>query len=406
MRLGATPILAAASYAIDITPKGSQKHGWRVALLAYDLAATLLPEAADDVFHAALLHQAGAVGVESVYVSNRPAQNNDTHRFDGSAALLRWLPGMGNAANCLLSVHDLSPCLEAPDEVTRERLSICGQILRLAVSVDSVGCFEPSSHVSSCLSRISAYTGSWWSKEVWVALIDWMRGTDHLRSLTDCEMLPNAMQIRLEAIGTPTELDNEAGVERVLHLIAALVDIKDTSTAGHSQRTARYARQLAEQVGLSKAERAQAYRCGLVHDTGRLGLPGFLFNTSKRLNESSLQTVKQHASMTIQIFDCLPDCPEMTELGYIAGHDHERFNGLGYPDGLQGENIPLLSRVLGVADAFDAMTLPRDFRILSPKAAVLRLKQGAGTQFDPELVEAMISAVESGEIEVEVQQAA
>ena len=67
---------------------------------------------------------------------------------------------------------------------------------------------------------------------------------------------------------------------------------------------------------------------------------------------------------------------------------------------------PLLSRVLGVADAFDAMTLPRDFRILSPKAAVLRLKQGAGTQFDPELVEAMTSAVDSGQIEVEVQQAA
>ena len=130
---------------------------------------------------------------------------------------------------------------------------------------------------------------------MWVALIDWMRDSDHLRGLTDFRMLRKTMQARLDGIGAPPELDNGAGVERVLHLIAALVDIKDPSTAGHSQRTARYARRLAEQIGLSEDECAQVYKCGLVHDAGRLGLPGFLFNTSKRLNERSLQTVKQHA---------------------------------------------------------------------------------------------------------------
>ena len=404
MRLGATPLIAAASYALDVSPEGCQYHGWRVALLAHSIASRLAPEIATDVFYAGLMHEVGSVGNEPVCITNRPAQRGgDARRFHASAALLRWLPGMGRAADFLLSLQDSCQGSQSGDEIAG---SLGSQILRQAIAVDAAGCFDTGSQIAGCLGRLSPCTGKWWNKDTWVALIEWMRDPDNCRSLSDTTSLAKVVQDRLEQIGTPPELDNEAGLERALHLIAALVDIKDPSTAGHSRRTAKYAQTLARHTHLSDEECLQVYRCGLVHDFGRLGLPSFLFNNSQRLNDRSLQIVRKHALMTIRIFGCLPDCPEMTELGYVAGHDHERYDGHGYPDRLEGRNIPMLSRVLGVVDAFDAMTLPRDFRILSPKAAVLRLKQNSGSQFDPPLVDAMTEAVDGGEIEVEIKEAA
>ena len=157
---------------------------------------------------------------------------------------------------------------------------------------------------------------------------------------------------------------------------------------------------------LSEEEGAVAYRAGLVHDCGRVGVPIEVVDRPGRLNEQELNLVREHAQMTIRTLGCIPDCPGMAELGNIAGHDHERWDGRGHPDHLSGENIPLISRVLSVVDAFDAMTATTTYRMPSPKCAVMRLKDGSGTQFDPQVVDAMISALESGALDAATPRAA
>jgi HD-GYP domain-containing protein (c-di-GMP phosphodiesterase class II) len=109
-----------------------------------------------------------------------------------------------------------------------------------------------------------------------------------------------------------------------------------------------------------------------------------------------MDIVRKHAEMTMRVFACLPDCPDMREFGQLAGHDHERWDGKGYPDKLSGENIPLISRILSVVDAYDSMVAPNDYRLLTPKGALVRLQQNAGSQFDPKVVKAMVEAIRSG----------
>ena len=200
--------------------------------------------------------------------------------------------------------------------------------------------------------------------------------------------------------------NNEEGVERILHVFAVLLDARDSFTSGHSLRTARLAKALVQHMKLSEEEGAVAYRAGLVHDCGRVGVPIEVVDRPGRLNEQELNLVREHAQMTIRTLGCIPDCPGMAELGNIAGHDHERWDGRGHPDHLSGENIPLISRVLSVVDAFDAMTATTTYRMLSPKCAVMRLKDGSGTQFDPQVVDAMISALESGALDAATPRAA
>lgn len=405
-------LLAAVAYMTDIVPNGCLYHAWRVALVAEHVASALIPDEAGAVFYAGLIQDVGTVGAYKhiTQYSSLQKQMDDplirSHPRRG-AALLEWLPGMGDAAKLVRSHHEWWDGRGYPDGKVAREIPVGSQILLAVETMDAAGCFQSSASLVDGLRRLAIFTGHAWSKEVWVALVRSLEDSEFYKAVMDPTGIQPMISDMLARRPLPPEMDCMEGLERVFHVFAALVDAKDPATNGHSIRAARLAKGLAQHMGLSDEEVRTAYRAGLVHDCGRLGVPTPVLRRSGRLNEEEMALVRKHAQMTMRVMSCIPNNHRMAQIGEIAGHDHERYDGTGYPDRLTGENIHILSRILTVADAFDAMTSATSYKhLLSPRFAVIRLKQAAGSQFDPKVVDAMTEAVENRLIEVEQAAAA
>lgn len=168
--------------------------------------------------------------------------------------------------------------------------------------------------------------------------------------------------------------------------LIATLDARDRYTAGHSAAVAIYARDIAERMGLTEADQALAYLCGLVHDIGKIGLPAGLLEKPGALTLEERREMQQHSEIGEKI---LANVDTYVEIASIVRHHHERVDGEGYPDGISGDAIPLLSRIVAVADAYNAMTSDRPYRDAMPtRVARLRLAQAVETQFDTAVVAA------------------
>jgi putative nucleotidyltransferase with HDIG domain len=187
------------------------------------------------------------------------------------------------------------------------------------------------------------------------------------------------------ALGTANARLAKANLSFATALVATL-DARDRYTAGHSASVAVYARDIASRMGLSQREQELAHVCGLVHDVGKIGLPAGLLEKPGALNLEERRQMEQHSVIGERI---LKNVDDYAEIAAIVRHHHERLDGLGYPDGLRAEDIPLLSRVIAVADAYNAMTSDRPYRDAMPsRVARLRLAQGVEGQFDTAVVAA------------------
>ena len=156
--------------------------------------------------------------------------------------------------------------------------------------------------------------------------------------------------------------------------------------AGQSAAVAIYARDIAARLALSEETQRLAHLCGLVHDIGKIGLPDGLLDKPGALTLAERRLMETHAEIGEHI---LARIDGYTEIAKIVRHHHERWDGQGYPDQLAGESIPLLSRIICVADAYIAMTSKRPYRDAMPsRVARLRLAQGVESQFDTTIVAA------------------
>src|SRR5256714_10065937 len=176
-----------------------------------------------------------------------------------------------------------------------------------------------------------------------------------------------------------------AGLSFASALVATL-DARDRYTAGHSAAVAVYSKDIAARLGLSAADQQLAHLCGLVHDIGKVGLPPGLLEKPGPLTLDERRQMEEHPAVGERI---LANVENYTDIARIVRHHHERVDGSGYPDALGGADIPLLSRILAVADAYDAMTSDRPYREAMPsRVARLRIAQAVDTQFDTTVVAA------------------
>ena len=181
-------------------------------------------------------------------------------------------------------------------------------------------------------------------------------------------------------------------------LVAAL-DARDQYTAGHSAAVAVYARDIAARLGLSEEEQQLAHLCGLVHDIGKVGLPAGLLEKPGALTLEERRRMEEHSAIGERI---LAKVDDYAEIARVVRHHHERMDGNGYPDRLRGSQIPLVSRIIAVADAYNAMTSGRPYRDAMPsRVARFRLAQASGTQFDTTVV-AAFEAILASECETYV----
>jgi putative nucleotidyltransferase with HDIG domain len=168
--------------------------------------------------------------------------------------------------------------------------------------------------------------------------------------------------------------------------LVATLDARDQYTAGHSAAVAIYARDIARRMGMSEEKQELVHLCGLVHDIGKIGLPAGLLEKPGPLTLEERRQMEQHSEIGERILRNVDDYSVIADI--VRSH-HERIDGMGYPDGLHGEEIPLLARIIGVADAYDAMTSDRPYREALPsRVARMRLAQAVETQFDTTVVAA------------------
>lgn len=168
--------------------------------------------------------------------------------------------------------------------------------------------------------------------------------------------------------------------------LVATLDARDRYTAGHSAAVAVYSRDIAKRMGLSEDEQRLVHLCGLVHDIGKVGLAPGLLEKAGALTLDERRQMEQHSVIGERILSKVED---YSDIARIVRHHHERVDGLGYPDNLRDDEIPLLSRIIAVADAYNAMTSDRPYRDAMPsRVARLRLAQAVESQFDTTVVAA------------------
>jgi putative nucleotidyltransferase with HDIG domain len=186
-------------------------------------------------------------------------------------------------------------------------------------------------------------------------------------------------------LGAANERLRRASLSFATALVATL-DARDQYTAGHSAAVAIYARDIAQRMGLPEEQQELVHLCGLVHDIGKIGLPAGLLEKPGPLTLEERRQMEQHSEIGERILRNVDDYSEIADV--VRSH-HERIDGMGYPDGIPGDDIPLLARIIGVADAYDAMTSNRPYREALPsRVARMRLAQAVGTQFDTGVVAA------------------
>ncbi len=186
-------------------------------------------------------------------------------------------------------------------------------------------------------------------------------------------------------LGTVNARLERANLSFATALVATL-DARDRYTAGHSAAVAIYARDIAGRLGLSDEQQQLAHLCGLVHDIGKIGLPPGLLEKPGALTLEERRQMQEHSAIGERI---LAKVEDYAIIAKIVRHHHERVDGMGYPDGIAGEEIPLISRIIAVADAYNAMTSDRPYRDAMPsRVARMRLAQGVEGQFDTTIVAA------------------
>ena len=187
-------------------------------------------------------------------------------------------------------------------------------------------------------------------------------------------------------------------IREVMEVFTNFVDAKDAYTAGHSDRVAQYAALVAEKLNYKEEEILQIYYCGKLHDCGKISIAGSILNKPGKLTDEEFAVIKNH---TVRGYEMLKSLSTIPMAATAAKYHHERYDGKGYPEGLEGSEIPMHARIICVADSFDAMNSTRVYRPQRDADYILReLKENSGKQFDPRIVEIFLQLIEEGAIKL------
>lgn len=259
---------------------------------------------------------------------------------------------------------------------------------------DDKGKVTVTENIYTIIKKAEMYD-NWWFKiymvavfAIIVAYITWIIFHTQVKRTLDFQ------KKELEFVKKQLEMGNET-----VMTIARTVDAKDINTSQHSLRVSEYSVLIAKELGYNEDECENLKKAALLHDIGKIGIPDRILNKPDRLTDEEYALMKSHVEKGAQI---LKNFTLINHVEEGALYHHERYDGSGYMYGLKGEEIPLNARIIGIADAFDAMTANRVYRKKLDKDYVIReIKRGSGTQFDPKLVEIMLGLIEKGLIDID-----
>lgn len=195
------------------------------------------------------------------------------------------------------------------------------------------------------------------------------------------------------------ERDNRI-INESIETFTGFIDAKDPYTNGHSKRVAIYTKMIAKEMGFEGEELDRIYYIALLHDSGKIGVPDNILGKPGKLTTEEFEIIKSH---TVRGGEILSSFKSLENAGDGALYHHERYDGKGYPEGLKGEEIPLIGRMICVADSFDAMNSSRVYRERLPKDYIINeLVSNKGTQFDPKIADIMLNLIKEGKVKIGV----
>ncbi|MCX5871071.1 MAG: PhnD/SsuA/transferrin family substrate-binding protein [Deltaproteobacteria bacterium] len=197
-------------------------------------------------------------------------------------------------------------------------------------------------------------------------------------------------------------LERTANYQETIYTFVNMIEQRDTYTAGHTERVARYCQKIAKEMGVNSQERAKLGKAAILHDIGKIATPDSVLLKPGKLSSLDYDLIKLHVTAG---YEMLSNIEMYKDLAEIIRYHHERHDGKGYPAGLKGDDIPFLSRILTVADAFDAMTTNRIYKPRKEvKEALTEIESFSGSQFNPEVAAAAIKALKETTTPVAVTQ--
>jgi len=219
-------------------------------------------------------------------------------------------------------------------------------------------------------------------------------------------LVSNRTQIKNEELAPVTPLINIAsliysrrysnGLTKLAEISVQLLEGRDYYTHGHSMRVANYSLVIADKLGLTELQKQKIRLAAILHDIGKLTFSDTLFKADRALTKLELKIIEMHPIIGANIISEINK-----SIATIIRSHHEHYDGSGYPDGLRGKDIPLLSMVIAITDAFDAMLTERPYQHATDiKTAIAEIKQKSGSQFDPEMVNVMMECYNSGKLQV------
>jgi len=186
----------------------------------------------------------------------------------------------------------------------------------------------------------------------------------------------------------------QAIIDQTMHTFAKVIDAKDPYTRGHSEAVARYSREIARRYGMPRVFLDNIYYSGLLHDIGKIAVPDSILNKPDKLTQAEYEVVKTHTSVGA---DILSDLTTVENVAAGARDHHERYDGSGYPRGISGNDISLEGRIIGVADAYDAMASERVYHGTFSRDRIREeFVTASGRQFDPKIVKILLDMIDDG----------
>jgi len=182
----------------------------------------------------------------------------------------------------------------------------------------------------------------------------------------------------------------------LLKSLCQIIDARDSNTRSHSVQVCQYALAIGAELSFSPKRLKQLEIAALLHDIGKISVETFILRKSVALDDLEVMAIRYHPILAVRM---LEPVKQLAGVIPFIRHHHEHYDGSGYPDGIRGDQIPLEARILTVADSFEAMTSNRPYRkAMIPQEALGELQEKAGTQFDPQVVQAFCTVFEKGEI--------
>lgn len=373
-----------------------QDHGPRVATLANQLGIELGldAEACSQLVFAAVLSDMGMVGLAEDAWENPVPVLPDAARArvrqhpQRSESRVREIPHLEALSELVRHHHEWWNGQGYPDGLREDDIPIGAQILRIADTVTALG--APRSH-RPALSQaeiervIGVGTGEEFNPDVaaaWKALVH-HRGFPQFSQAAYRDLVLEAAERLL-----PSEVAAPS-TDQLLRIVANLIDAKDPYTGGHSRRVALLAVSVADQLGLGAEAKSALWAGGYLHDLGKLSVPLRVLAKDGRLTDEEFAFIKAHPDDGAAILENIDPLQHLTE---GVRHHHERWDGRGYPHGLEGRGIPLSAQILAVCDAYDAMTSTRAYRdSLGTDYALTEIEKERAGQFGPDAAEGFLA---------------